>query len=148
VDGSLPTRNHFSWKVERMPVSDELRDTFELFGLAARRLSVRWIREADYFAMTRKERSALLRDQVRLGRALVPTVPSVGDAKSAVRDQQTRRDVLGRFVAGNRPASRHSEVQASVWRAAKVRLPSAHRVAGVFPLRSGPNCFGTVKWTK
>lgn len=145
---------------DRVPVSDELRDTFELYGLAGRHLSVRWIREAEYFAMTRKQRSQLLRDQVRLGRALVPTVASVGgDLRSSVRGQAdgrrfvwwpslltpwNRRGVLGRFVTGNRPASRHSEVPTSVWRAAERLLPAARRVAGTFPLRSGLNCFGTV----
>jgi hypothetical protein len=144
---------------EHVSVSDELRDTFELFGLMARDVSVRWIRGAEYFAMTRTERSGLLRDQVRLGRALVPTVASMGDAGRSVREQadgrrfvwwpslltpRNRRSAIGRFVAGNRPASRHSEVPASVWRAAETLLPAARRVAGAFPLRSGPNCFGTV----
>jgi hypothetical protein len=144
---------------EHVPVSAELRDTFELYGLAARRLSVRWLQEAEYFAMTRKERSRLLRDQVRFGRALVPTVESVPDAGSTLREQadgrrfvwwpslltsRNRRGVIGRFVAGNRPASRHSEVPHSVWRTAEAVLPGARRIAGVFPLRSGPNCFGAV----
>jgi hypothetical protein len=145
---------------ERVPVSDELRDTFELYGLAGRHVSVRWIREAGYFAMTRMERSELLRDQVRLGRALVPTVASMGaDAGRSVREQadgrrfvwwpslltpRNRRRELGRFVTGNRPPSRHSEIPTSVWRAAETQLPAARRVAGAFPLRSGPNCFGTV----
>lgn len=140
-------------------VPAELRDTFELYGLAARHLSVTWIREAEYAAMTRKERSGLLRDQVRLGRALVPTVASAGDGGRSVREQAdgrrfvwwpslltplNRRRVLGRFVTGNRPASRHREVPPSVWRAAETLLPAARRVAGAFPLRSGPNCFATI----
>lgn len=144
----------------REEVSDELRDTFELYGLAGRGVSVRWLREAEYFAMTRIERSELVRDQVRLGRALVPTVASIGRlAGAAVRGQAdgrrflwwpslltpwNRHRVLGRFVTGARLPSRHSEVPASVWRSAEPVLPAARRVAGTFPLRSGPNCFGTV----
>lgn len=53
---------------------------------------------------------------------------------------------LGRVVAaverGNRP-SRHTEVPESVWAAATM-LPAARALAGTFPGRSGPNCFGTV----
>ena len=85
---------------EHVPVSEELRDTFGLYDLTRRRVSVRWIREVEYFAMTRSERSALLRDQVRLGRALVPTVASIGPNPT------------------------------SVWRAAETQLPAARRVAG------------------
>ena len=145
---------------ERVPVPDELRDTFELYGLADRRVSIRWIHEAEYFAMGRKERSELLRDQVRLGRALVPSVASLGDDDARpVREQadgrrfvwwpslltrDNRRRVLGRFVTGNRPPSRHDDVPTSVWRAAETLLPRARAVAGAFPPRSGPNCFGTV----
>lgn len=145
---------------DRASVSDELRDTFELYELASRHLTVRWICEAEYFAMTRKERTQLLHAQMRLGRALVPTVAGAGDdVRMAAREQtdarrfvwwpslltrRNRLDVLGRFVAGSRPASRHSEVVASVWCAAEALLPAAHRVAGTFPLGSGPNCFGTV----
>jgi hypothetical protein len=145
---------------EHVPVSEELRDTFGLYDLTRRRVSVRWIREVEYFAMTRSERSALLRDQVRLGRALVPTVASIGpDLRRSAREQadgrrfvwwpsllspRNRREILGRFVTGNRARSRHAEVPTSVWRAVETQLPAACRVGGVFPLRSGPNCFGTV----
>lgn len=145
---------------EREPVPDELRDTFELYGMAGRGVSVRWIREAEYFAMTRIERSELVRDQVRLGRALVPTVASVGRlAGASVREQadgrrfvwwpslltpRNRRGVLSRFVTSDRLPSQHSEVPASIWRSAEPVLPAARRVAGKFPHRSGPNCFGTV----
>jgi hypothetical protein len=120
---------------ERVPVSDELRDTFGLYGLAGRGVSVRWIGEAEYFAMTRMERSELVGDQVRLGRALVPTVASIGRlAGPWVREQadgrrfvwwpslltpRNRRGVLSRFVTGDRLPSRHSEVPASVWRSAE-----------------------------
>jgi hypothetical protein len=121
----------------RVPVPPEIRDTFELYGLTERRVSVRWIDEARYFAMARKERSELLRDQVRLGRGLVPSVSSLGeDEARSVRDQadgrrfvwwpslltqENLRRVLGRFVTGGRAESQHSDVPGS-----------------------GPNCFGTV----
>jgi hypothetical protein len=144
----------------RVPVPPEIRDTFELYGLTERRVSVRWIDEARYFAMARKERSELLRDQVRLGRGLVPSVSSLGeDEARSVRDQadgrrfvwwpslltqENLRRVLGRFVTGGRAESQHSDVPASVWDAIDTLLPGARRVAGTFPPGSGPNCFGTV----
>ena len=52
--------------------------------------------------------------------------------------------MLTRFVTGNRRASRHADVPQSVWKRATERLPGARELAGTFPDRSGPNCFGTV----
>jgi hypothetical protein len=79
---------------ERVPVPDELRDTFELFGLTARHVAIRWISEAEYFDMARNERAGLLRDQVRLGRALVPTVASLSHMCRSAREEADGR----RFV--------------------------------------------------
>ena len=49
-----------------------------------------------------------------------------------------------RFVEAGRRASRHAEVAESTWRRALTVLPAARPLAGTFPDRSGPNCFGTV----
>lgn len=139
---------------------DEVRDTYNLYGLAARGLSVWWLREVEYLALPRRERADFVRLQVELGRGLVPTVKGSGrEAGPSAREQAdghrfvwwpsllnrgNRRRVLSRYVTGARRPSRHREVEAKVWRLAERLLPDARRVAGVFPSQSGPNCFGAV----
>lgn len=49
-----------------------------------------------------------------------------------------------RYVAWDAAPSRHAEVPDAVWKSCEHALPDARRLAGTFPLGSGPNCFGTV----
>lgn len=58
------------------------------------------------------------------------------------RERDTARAI--RWVEDGWPASQHSEVSEATWRRARSILPEARRIAGRFPARSGPNCFGTV----
>lgn len=141
-------------------VPAELRDTFELYGLAGRGLSIRWLAEDEYTALDRAERAALIREQVRLGRALVPSVRGWGgEGGVSARTQAdgrrflwwpsllttaNRRAILARFVTGTRRPSRHRDVPSPVWRSLAPILPGARAVAGTFPPHSGPNCFGAV----
>ena len=58
------------------------------------------------------------------------------------RDRDTARTI--RWMEDGWPDSRHGEVSEATWRRARAILPDARRIAGRFPARSGPNCFGTV----
>ncbi|MFK4789092.1 hypothetical protein [Microbacterium sp. ZW T5_56] len=58
------------------------------------------------------------------------------------RERDTARTI--RWIEDGLPASQHSEVSEATWRRARAVLPEARRIAGRFPARSGPNCFGMV----
>jgi hypothetical protein len=49
-----------------------------------------------------------------------------------------------RWVEEGRRRSCHTEVGEATWQAVSGVLPAARELAGTFPPRSGPNCFGTV----
>lgn len=119
-------------------VPAELRDTFELYALRERGLSVRWLTESEYLSLDRRERAALVRSQVELGRGLVPTA----DRRRFLWWPSTAtRGALAAFVTGTRPPSRHGKVP---WTSVGQVLPGARSIAGTFPSSSGPNCFGAV----
>lgn len=143
----------------------ELVDTYGLFGLATRNLTLVWLDETAFRALPRAIRSSLVRSQVTNRRALVPSVRAwrgqlgqkVGDQADGhrfvwwpdlLRDHEV--DVITSFVVADpgsgrrRYASRHREVPASVWRGVERVVPCARDMAGRFPRGSGPNCFGTV----
>lgn len=137
----------------------ELVDTFELYALGRRKLSLAWLTEQEFMAMPRSQRADLVRSQVRLGRAAVPTVAAwlevTGEAVRAQADgwrfvwwpsllSGHEPAVLAAFVTNDRLQSRHKQVRAGTWRAATQLLPNAFQLAGTFPASSGPNCFGTV----
>jgi hypothetical protein len=141
------------------PCPMELVDTFELYGLARRGLSLTWLDEEEFFELPRSRRAELVRAQVRLGRGLVPTTRAwqalLGDAARTQADGHRflwwpqlltshAALVLGDYISEGRRPSQHREVDTSVWRACNRVLPGARRLAGSFPDGSGPNCFGTV----
>jgi hypothetical protein len=139
-------------------LSDEVRDTFCLYGLPP---GVRylWLDEAQFMALPRLRRSALVRAQHALGREIVPSVRAwvsvTGDAARAQADGHrfvwwsslldgVEEQVLTDYIEEGRRPSRHDEVPEGVWESSARRLPSARRLAGTFAPASGPNCFGTV----
>lgn len=60
------------------------------------------------------------------------------------RDEDADLTRLVRYLEEGRRPSRHREVGDATWRACESLLPGARVLAGTFPGRSGPNCFGTV----
>lgn len=139
-------------------LSDEVRDTYCLYGLPSGAQYV-WLSEAQFMALPRRSRAALVRAQRNLDRELVPSVRSwvsvVGDQ---VREQADghrfvwwqsllsgcEAQVLTDYIEEGRRASRHDEVSKEVWDSADRTLPGARRIAGTFATTSGPNCLGTV----
>jgi hypothetical protein len=139
-------------------LSDEVRDTYCLYGLPSGVQYV-WLSEAQFLALPRRSRAALVRAQRNLDRELVPSVRSwasvVGDQARAQADghrfvwwrsllKGCEERVLRDYIEEGRRASRHDEVPESVWESAVRTLPHARRIAGSFATTSGPNCFGTV----
>ncbi len=139
-------------------LSPELRDTFQVYGVPDG-LRLAWLDEARFLHLPRDRRAALVRAQRTHDRELVPSVrawaPLLGDRvrgqadghrfvwwPSLLADHRAR--VLTEFVEEGRRASRHDEVPQDVWDAASAALPAARRIAGTFPEKSGPNCFGAV----
>ena len=99
----------------------ELTDSFCLYRLDGR--AVVWLTRSQ----ARRLPADVRRDQ---------PAPHRWPSADVGRDE----DHVVRFVEEGRRVSRHDEVDGLVWTA----LPDARRVAGTFPARSGPNCFGTV----
>ncbi len=97
----------------------EVKDSFLLYAVADQALV--WL--------TRGEARRLPAD-VRRAQPAPHRWPSADPAADVAR--------VVAFVEEGRRASRHDEVRS--WAA----LPDARRLAGTFPTRSGPNCFGTV----
>ena len=106
-------------------LTPELRDTFELYGLGDQALV--WLGRGE---------TRLLPPEVRRTQPAAHRWPSRDPARTTER-------VVAYVEEGRRP-SRHREVGEDVWSAATGLLPGARRLAGTFPDRSGPNCFGTV----
>ena len=140
------------------PLSDEVRDTFCLYGPPEGLRHV-WLDEEEFLALPRGTRSALVRAQRTHEREVVPTVrawrPLVGDRVRAQADGHrfvwwpsllagVERTVLTDYVEEGRRPSRHEEVAEDVWASAAGILPDARRLGGTFPAASGPNCFGAV----
>lgn len=141
-----------------VPLSDEVRDTYCLYGLPTGVQYV-WLDEQQFMALPRRRRAALVRAQRIYDRELVPSVrswaPVVGDEARAQADghrfvwwqsllEGHEEQVLTQYIEEGRRASRHDEVPERVWDSAARTLPGARRLAGTFAPASGPNCFGTV----
>ena len=145
--------------VDPREISPELRDTYRVWNID-RALNVLWLTEGQFASMPRSDRAALVRSQVNHKRGAVPAVRQWADVLdaamlriqadghrfvwwSSILDGHPER-VLERVVSVDRFTSRHREVSESTWRTAADLLPAARALAGSFPQRSGPNCFGTV----
>ena len=137
----------------------ELTDTYEMYGLSRRGLSLTWLDEAAFTCLPRDRRAELVRSQVVHRRAAVPTVRAWGSRVGEVARSQAdghrfvwwpsllgdhRDRVLTDFVTNDRLPSQHELVPAGVWKAGEKVLPGARQLAGTFLPASGPNCFGTV----
>lgn len=144
--------------IDGRPLPMELLDTFELYGTSGR-FRLAWLDEHAFLALDRTVRATLVRDQVRHGRSVVPTVrrwrSALGDRVVTQADGHRfvwwrslmvglERRVLTEFVTNDRPPSRHLDVPAPVWERASSLLPGVRDLAGSFPEGSGPNCFAAV----
>ncbi len=145
-------------QTDSMSLSDEVRDTYCLYGLPTGLRHV-WLSEVQFMALPRSHRSALVRAQRTFDRENVPSVRSwvsvVGDE---VREQADghrfvwwrslmdgcETEVLQDYIEEGRRPSRHEEVPDSAWSSAARVLPGARRLAGTFAAGSGPNCLGAV----
>lgn len=120
-----PVADRLGLSDERDRLTSELRDAFMLYGLKDDR-ALCWL--------TRPE-SRRLPQEVRRSQTTAHRWP-----------RQEENDVarVVRFVEHGRRPSRHLDVEESTWRRASEYLPGARALAGTFPARSGPNCFGAV----
>ena len=110
-------------------ITDEHRDTFFMYGG-----TWVWLNESQFRALPTQTQRALIAERRRTSRPKPsPSWPS----------QLTQHDLVRWVEAGVRP-SRHNDVSESSWAKAADALPNARELAGTFPLKSGPNCFGTV----
>ncbi len=141
-----------------MAVSAEVRDTFELYRLGPDRQIV-GLSEDAFLRLRPTTRARLVREQVHWGRGNVPTVRSVPQqVRPLVQGQADghrfvwwRRlmqgnalQVLDAYLADGRRPSLHGDVPPEHWRQVARIVPGAQRLAGRYPDRSGPNCFGAV----
>ena len=136
----------------------ELESTFEIYSLDEH---TAWhlISAEEFAALSRQLRAQLVRAQFALGRSRTESVrawPSLREL--GIRDQADghrfvwwpsmltgrEEEVLIPYVEEGRRRSRHLEVSELVWRNIADLLPEARRIAGTFPQRGGPNCFGAV----
>ncbi|MFD6178211.1 MULTISPECIES: hypothetical protein [unclassified Isoptericola] len=121
---------------ERAGLLAEERDALGLYGLAPDDAVVRLDRAA-YQALAPALRAELTARQ--------PERPRWPDAGTDARSGSRAEARLVRWVEDGCRPSRHDDVPDTVWeRAATAGLPRARALAGRFPERSGPNCFGTV----
>jgi hypothetical protein len=138
-------------------LGDEVRDTFCLYGPPDGLRHV-WLDEHQFGALPRDQRARLVRAQRTHEREVVPSVRAwahlVGDRAREQADGHRfvwwpsllaghEAEVLTQYVEEGRRPSRHAGVSMDVWESADL-LPGARRLAGTFPDRSGPNCFGAV----
>ena len=149
------------WEVEPSSgtVTPELRDTYCLWRVepGSRLL---WLTEEQFTAMPKAARAALVREQVRRRRGVVPTVRAWQDLldPALLRAQadghrfvwwpsmlaEDSRRILERQISTNRLRSQHRDVPARTWRGCREVLPGARALAGTFPAGSSACCFSTV----
>ena len=145
-------------RMDRSELPSELRDTYEVYELPDG-LGYAWLDEAQFLALPRTSRTALVRAQYRWGREQVPSVKAWGSLLGGRHREQAdgfrfvwwpsllggiEQQTLTDYVEQGRRPSRHDEVPEHCWASARYLLPGARRLAGKFATGSGPNCFGTV----
>ena len=116
---------------EALEITDEVRDTFFLYGGGP----WTWLSE-DQYADLQPEMRALLSAERRhrMRPKPAPAWPS---------DPMLTAKLIRWMEAGGRP-SLHVLAASELQRASAGRLPRAAQLAGTFPTKSGPNCFGAV----
>ncbi len=114
------------WVEGRGPLTPELRDSFELYGIEASH-SIVWLS---------RSQARTLPVNVRHAQPSAHRWPS----------QDVDRDLehVVRYVESGRRSSCHREITDTHWKRVKAGLPGARALAGRFPQGSGPNCFATV----
>ncbi|GAB3652375.1 hypothetical protein GCM10027596_01460 [Nocardioides korecus] len=147
----------------------ELRHTYGLYAAPGAQSRVVWLDEGAFLGLDVRDRTTLVRSRAPEGtrdpasRALCPAVRTWAHELGRDRAERARAQadghrflwwptllaghegaVLRTFVENDRSPSRHDEVPDRVWDGAEALLPGARALAGTFPSRSGPNCFGTV----
>ncbi|MEV0611909.1 hypothetical protein AB0I81_01210 [Nonomuraea sp. NPDC050404] len=110
---------------DRNRLTPEVRDTFCLYGLD--RGALVWLSETE---------ARRLPASVRRSQSAPRHWPS------SIRGREV--EAVVKYVEKGRRPSRHGDVPAATWDAVSSTIPKARRLAGTFPGRSGPNCFGTV----
>lgn len=148
----------FGSPVPHEGLAAEVRDTFEIYGTPDGMRCI-LLGEQEFNDLGRDVRVSLVRDQIRFGREVVPSVRSAPAGLRPLMSRQAdghrfvwwpsllqehQEAVLTRYLHLGRRRSRHLEVPGSVWKKAAALLPGARALAGTFPSASGPNCFGTV----
>jgi len=124
VPNEIATRMRLTDDRDRLTM--EHRDTFALYSVDEDE-SVVWLDE---------EQASTLPRSVRRAQPLPHRWPS--------EPLERQLDLLIEYVEDGRRPSRHTEVPGEVWEASARLLPCARLLAGCFPARSGPNCFGAV----
>ena len=136
-------------------LSDEVRDTYCLYGLSSG-LRYVWLDEAQFRDAARHHRSApgclrtfdrgLFRasDRGSLSWATRCDALMATGSCGGHRCWTAARLALTEYIEDGRRPSRHDEVPENVWDSAARILPNAQRLAGTFAGGSGPNSFGTV----
>lgn len=148
------------------PLTWETRHTFRVYA-APKGSRLGWLTRADFLALDKTDRTALLREQIHRrngnhpGVGRVPTVREWSDVLDPVAlraeadghrflwwPEIVERDpgtILARLVPEGRLASRHDDVPESTWKACRTVLPGARSIAGTFsPLGEQTCCFSTV----
>lgn len=110
-------------------LSAEVRDTFFVYAQGWRLLD-----RAGFEALPRDVRRALAKTRDR----------SLGAVRWPADLVASGDEPLMRYIETGVTPSRHRDVTEATWAKAQRSLPEARRLAGTFPLRSGPNCFGAV----
>jgi hypothetical protein len=114
------------WREGREELSPELRDSFELYRTPESH-SIVWLYRSEARRLPKSVRQAQ---------------PSAHRWPSGSADRDDGRVI--RYVEFARRPSRHAEITDAHWADIRPRLPGARTLAGRFPAKSGPNCFGTV----
>jgi hypothetical protein len=110
---------------DRNRLTPEVRDTFCIYGVGSS--AVVWLSRAQ----ARRLPTSVRRRQ-----------PAAHHWPNSIAGRAV--ETVVKFVEKGRRPSRHGDVSPTHWAAIATRLPNAHRLAGTFPRRSGPNCFGVV----
>lgn len=129
----LPPRVAAGVPMHSVEPTPEWRDTFFMYGG-----TWSWLSEAQFNELRSSHRRSLLAVRRRTVRPKsMPAWPS--------ELARSGDDLMFQWVASSVRPSRHLDVPAAVWSAAKAVLPEAEQLAGTFPVSgSGANCFGTV----
>lgn len=131
LDGVTRTQRRCFPTTDAVPITDEVRDTFFMYGGGP----WTWLSEGQYADLDPGTRTQLEAERRRrMHPKPAPAWPS---------DPGIRAKLIRWVEAGSRP-SQHTLARSELQDASAGPLPRAAELAGTFPTKSGPNCFGTV----